>query len=108
MTRDDIIRMAQDAGLYSGTPRTPSTGRMIEKRLERFAALVAAAEREKHRYDIHSCGPTCERYACIATREAVKAEREACAKIVQSFDPYSRWSTLCNHIADIIRARGQA
>ena len=46
MTKDDIIRMAREAGLYSGSPRTPSTGRMIEKRLERFAALVAAAERE--------------------------------------------------------------
>jgi hypothetical protein len=47
MTRDDIIRMAREAGLYSGEPRTPSTGRMIEKRLERFAALAVAAEREK-------------------------------------------------------------
>ena len=47
MTRDDIIKMAREAGLYSGSPRTPSTGSMIEKRLERFAALVAATEREK-------------------------------------------------------------
>jgi hypothetical protein len=46
MTNEDIIRMAREAGLYSGSPRTPSPGRMIEKRLERFAALVAAAERE--------------------------------------------------------------
>ena len=46
MTREDIIRMAREVGLYSGTPRTPSTGRMIESRLERFAALVAEAERE--------------------------------------------------------------
>jgi hypothetical protein len=46
MTREDIIRMAREVGLYSGTPRTPSTGRMIESRLERFAALIAAAERE--------------------------------------------------------------
>jgi O-methyltransferase involved in polyketide biosynthesis len=47
MTNEDIIRMAREAGLYSGSPRTPSTGRMIEKRLERFAALIAAEEREK-------------------------------------------------------------
>ena len=53
MTKDDIIRMAREAGLYSGSPRTPSTGRMIEKRLERFAALVAAAERE-------ACAKVCE------------------------------------------------
>jgi hypothetical protein len=47
MNKDDIIRMAREAGLYSGSPRTPSTGRMIEKRLEHFAALVAAAERNR-------------------------------------------------------------
>ncbi len=39
--KEDIIKMAMEAGLYSGSPRTPSTGRMIEKKLERFAALVA-------------------------------------------------------------------
>lgn len=53
MTRDDIIRMAREAGLYSGSPRTPSTGRMIEKRLERFAALVASHERE-------ACAKVCD------------------------------------------------
>lgn len=47
MTRDDIIRMAIDAGLYSGNPRTPGTENMIVNRLQRFAELVAAAEREK-------------------------------------------------------------
>jgi len=46
MNRDDIIRMAREAGLYSGSPRTPSTGRIIEKRLERYAYLVAAHERK--------------------------------------------------------------
>ena len=44
--KDEIIEMAVQAGLYSGNPRTPSTGRMIEKRLEAFAKLVAAKERE--------------------------------------------------------------
>jgi hypothetical protein len=51
MTRDDIIKMAREAGLYSGSPRTPSTGSMIEKRLERFAELVAA-KKEKQIIDI--------------------------------------------------------
>jgi hypothetical protein len=46
MNRDDIIRMAVEAGLYSGNPRTPGTENMIVRRLERFANLVAAAERE--------------------------------------------------------------
>ena len=38
MTRDDITRMAQEAGLVMYDYSDPS--------LERFAALVAAAERE--------------------------------------------------------------
>lgn len=47
MKPDEIRRMAQEAGLYSGNPRTPGTENMIVRRLERFAALVAAAERER-------------------------------------------------------------
>ena len=47
MTRDDIIELAIEAGLYSGNPRTPGTEAMIVKRLQRFAELVAAAERKE-------------------------------------------------------------
>jgi hypothetical protein len=36
-----------------------------------------AQERERLKWDVHSCGPTCKRYACVAVREAVQAEREA-------------------------------
>jgi hypothetical protein len=39
MTRDDIIRMAREAGFSEWAVRTPQD-------LERFATLVAAAERE--------------------------------------------------------------
>ena len=41
MTRDDIIRMAREAGLW------PAVTDVFPKELERFAALVAAAERER-------------------------------------------------------------
>jgi ribosomal protein L12E/L44/L45/RPP1/RPP2 len=57
MTRDDIIRMAQEAGfeiektLYGPVPCVD--GRGIDDRLERFAALVAAAERE-------ACAKACD------------------------------------------------
>lgn len=47
MTRDDIIRMARETGLlFDNTLRAP-TRRIAQKQkdLERFAALVAAAER---------------------------------------------------------------
>ena len=44
MDRDDIIKMAREAGL----PYEYDTGRVLHlKELERFAALIAAAEREK-------------------------------------------------------------
>ena len=44
MTRDDIIKMAKEAKL----PYEYDTGRVVHlKELERFAELVAAAEREK-------------------------------------------------------------
>ena len=43
MTRDDIIKMAREAKL----PYEYDTGRVVHlKELERFAELVAAAERE--------------------------------------------------------------
>ncbi len=40
MDREDIIRMAREVGLW------PAVTDMFPKELERFAALVAAAERE--------------------------------------------------------------
>ena len=48
MTRDDIIRMAREAGVY-----TAHTELTLMAGLERFAALVAAAERE-------ACAKVCE------------------------------------------------
>ena len=45
MTKDDIIRMAREAGLF--------THKEVQPELERFANLVAAAERE-------ACAKVCE------------------------------------------------
>jgi hypothetical protein len=71
------IEMAREAQL----PYDFVTGEPINlKKLEAFAELVRADEAEKYKWDIHSCGPTCKRYACVAMREAVLAEREAIAK----------------------------
>jgi hypothetical protein len=42
MTKDDVIRMAREAGWEMGDDLSDGFG----VRLERFAALVAAAERE--------------------------------------------------------------
>jgi hypothetical protein len=52
MTKDDIIRMAEEAGAY--TPeRYPDEWRFDADDLERFVDLVAAAERE-------NCAKVCE------------------------------------------------
>ena len=49
MTRDDVIRMAGEAGLFAVPYPHPTNS----KEIERFASLVAAAERE-------ACAAICE------------------------------------------------
>jgi len=46
MTRDDIIKMAKEAGIEFYPSPTNDVRFCLFKNLERFAALVAAAERE--------------------------------------------------------------
>jgi hypothetical protein len=89
-----VIEMAREAGDV-----------LNKEWLERFAELVRADEREKYKWDVHSCGPTCKRYACVAMREAVESEREACAKVCES-----EWSNVAERMygeecAKAIRAR---
>jgi hypothetical protein len=90
-----IMRMAREAGIIH-----PEN---VSATLEAFAALIRADEAEKYKWDIHSCGPTCKRYACVAMREAVIAEREACAKVCDDA-PEPDGADL----AQRIRNRGQA
>ena len=78
MTRDDVIRMARDAFAVNYCPLPVSEGR-----IERFAAMVAEAEADKHDTGTHTCSNRCQRYACVAVREAVAAEREACEAIAE-------------------------
>ena len=56
MNRDDIIRMAREARGYPAAPTDGSLWLFSESHLERFAALVAAAERE-------ACAKVCDRMA---------------------------------------------
>ena len=46
MTRDDIITMAREAGFEQNSLGVTYTSGALPELLERFAALVAAAERE--------------------------------------------------------------
>lgn len=96
MNRDDIIRMAQEAGAFPELSETPGKDVAF---LERFAKLI-----KQHLYydSIHTCHDECQRPACVAVREAVKAEREACAQVCEE---YGR-SITTKYLAAAIRARG--
>jgi hypothetical protein len=97
MTRKEAIKLAREAGLH---PYYDAQGKAIE----RFAALVAEAERERMTVNsIHTCHPECDKPGCVAVRKAVEAEREAICPIVYG---------LCisdnnaQEIVNAIRARG--
>ena len=71
MTQDEIIRMARDAGFA----RYMTDGEINWKMFERFAALVAAHERNRHAW-------TQEHWTQY--EHAIAAgEREACAKVCE-------------------------
>ena len=98
MNRENIIRMAQEAGFnVEQGYLLRITG--IDEDLERFAALVASAERERIK---QANAPEIERInAHIKELEdAVIAERDACAKLCDE--------ARAGRLAEQIRARGQA
>ena len=105
----DTIDMARE--VYGA--HTEWSGAPLD-RLEQLVALVRADQDEKYKWDIHSCGPTCKRYACVAMREAVEAEREACAKVCEELVPdmsrtandASVWDVATFDCAIAIRNRG--
>ena len=55
MNREDIIRMARESG-FVDYELDDGTSESFDKRYERFAALVASAERE-------ACAGLCDRFA---------------------------------------------
>ena len=82
MNREDVISMALEAG-FTWEPINNIVGP-----LERFAALVAAAERA-----------ACAEHYLAVMRKAIEEEREACAKLCET--QQSNW----NYCAAAIRAR---
>jgi hypothetical protein len=56
-----------------------------------------------NRDDMHTCHSECQRPICVAVREAVAAEREACADIAENWKCNGMPRTV---LADQIRARG--
>jgi hypothetical protein len=90
MNRDDILRIAKEADVWVAGQRPYQT------QLERFADLILE---HLHHETIHVCHDAC-------VREAVQAEREACAKVCEPQethdDPLTAWK-----IAAAIRERGE-
>ena len=87
MTREDIIRWAKKAGV----PQTHWGDLSLEydiKVLAELSALAysagAKAERDRMNVNlIHSCHPECDNLVCVRVRQEVKAEREACATLLE-------------------------
>jgi hypothetical protein len=55
---------------------------------------------------IHTCHNECQRPVCVAVREAVKAEREACAKVLDRMAENDKLSNYFKVAALAIRERG--
>jgi len=116
MDREDIIRMAREAGLAYGSDEKPLGS------VTRFAALVAAAERNKlaawmmRQGYATGHGDTVEDLLKEVEWQVREQEREACAKVCDEkvnaeyatgkVDHHEMaWTQAC---AIAIRARGQA
>jgi hypothetical protein len=116
MTREDIIRMAREAAQmpqWSDRAITVYGLRDITM-LERFAALVAAAERNKLAQWMINCsyatghGDTVEDLLKELEWQVRESERNACAAIARQWDVDHQGSNYGGCIARLIEARGQA
>ena len=111
MNREQIIRMAREAGL----PYIYQTGEVANLRLvERFAALIAAAERNKlaawmiERGYATGHGDTVEDLLKELEWQIAEREREACAKVCDVLAVHPEYaSDITKVAAQAIRARGE-
>jgi hypothetical protein len=100
MNRDDIIRMAREA---CGEPAWDGGVEWTWEELERFANLVAAAERNRTWTQDHWTE---------YERSIAAEEREACAKVAEDMGNISgnmnkTWRNGCFDAAFAIRERGE-
>ena len=93
VSREEITRLAQEAGFNVGTA----------PQIERFAVLIAAAERERIYFETSS----------DFVKSAVAIEREACAMVCDQLadmhEKMNQWSSYktADTLAQAIRARSQ-
>ena len=111
MTKDDILKLAREAGLCDEEGRDDSSV-IIENHLERFAALVIkpwADQLEVERKKFKELNDV----AALGMQHARADEREACAKVCEEMRPSKaeydqRFYDGCTFSAAAIRARGRA
>jgi hypothetical protein len=108
MNREEIIRMAREAGLAYGSDEKPLGS------VTRFAALVAAAERNKLAAWMMSQGyatghgDSIEKLLEELEWQIVEREREACAKVCDVLAVHPEYaSDITKVAAQAIRARGE-
>jgi hypothetical protein len=121
MTNDDVLRLMlevdpemsvrikdHEEGMSGFTDDKPKLLQFWPfKNYAKFANLVAAAERERIKWDsIHSCHPECDKPVCVAMRKAVAAEREACAKVLDEMAAKDKLTNYYVVAALAIRERG--
>ena len=99
MNREDILRMGRQAGSFIELAQEKDL-----LWLERFAALVASAEREECERGYLRLQSLMEIRETQPNKPCCLAEREACAKVCDAADK----STHPADLAEAIRARGQA
>ena len=92
MNREDIIKLAREANIKQAI-ETPHL--LMVHELARFAALVAAAEREK--FKVHAAALVRD-----ARHDATEREREECAKVCDGWLHADG-----DQCAAAIRARGE-
>jgi len=100
MTREDILRMARQA--CHPHEKAIFASPWGDEWVLRFAEML----QQYSSYDgIHTCHDQCQRPACVAIREAVAREREACAQLAEQagIDGYGTLAA-----AAMIRKRGQS
>jgi hypothetical protein len=107
MNREDIIRMAREAGLATHVV-VPDT---VVDIFEKFADLVAEHEREKvakwmvERSYATGHGDTIEDLLKELEWQVAEREREMCASVAESYEPTC--DTCPSGVANAIRARGK-
>ena len=114
VNREDVIRMAQECQLIGMRPHLDG---IYEEALQRFAALVAAAEREKVAAWMRSKsyatghGDTTEDLLKELEWQVAEREREALGDIILDYaerdDLSDSDESLLKHLFELIRARGE-